>query len=228
MPHPEALDYNSMQPAAPSPFSSRLLIAQIVSVLACVGLVVLATWVLQPPPLQGGTALEKPVTLPPLPMTDEQGHDTTLAESDGKVRLMMFSYSRCTETCPALLFYLKNIYNDLSEKEKDKLQIQIISIDPEYDKPPILKEYLSQYEPKFKGLTGTEKNADKAAEILFAANIKPQPIVVNGKKTMSPRMVGDEIRVINTKGEFVRVYNNPEVLTGVLKRDVSAIIRHYQ
>lgn len=214
--------------SAPSFLSSRRLIAQIVSLVAFFGLVLLALWALRPPPLQGGTALEIPVILPPLAMINEHGQPTTLAESGGKVRLVMFSYSRCTETCPALLFYLKNIYNDLSEKEKEKLWVQIISIDPEYDKPPILKEYLGKYDPKFKGLTGTEKNADKAAEILFAANIKPQPIVVNGKKTMSPRMVGDEIRVINTKGEFVRVYNNPEVLTGVLKRDVSAIIRHYQ
>lgn len=180
-------------------------------------------------PFTGGTALEQPVILPALALTNAAGQPATLQQSDGKMRLSMFAYSRCQETCTALLFYLKNIYHDLDDTQRKKVDVQIITLDPQYDTPAVLRDFLNKYDKRWIGLTGNEENIDKAAELMFAANIKPQPLInEKGEQYgMSPRLHGGEIRIINPKGEFVRVYNNPEVLTGVLKRDMPALIQRH-
>ena len=53
--------------------------------------------------LRGGTALDTPLAVPPLPLTDDRGRPTTLAASDGRLRLVFFGYARCPDVCPVTL-----------------------------------------------------------------------------------------------------------------------------
>jgi len=43
------------------------------------------------------------------------------------------------------------------------VQVLFISLDPERDTPPSLKRYVSAFDPRFVGLTGTSAQVDQAA-----------------------------------------------------------------
>lgn len=199
------------------------------------------------PALMGGTSLDVPVKLPALPLVNDAGAATTLAASDGRMRLLFFGYVHCPDVCPATLASLKNTYATLSPEQQKRVQVQFITVDPANDTPQLVREYLNKFDARFTGLTGESQTIDKAAEALYVANIKPASEMnhahhaaaqtgTNHSTThaddqvsaaQAGRIHGDEVRIISPAGEFVRVYNNLEVINGTLQKDLPALIANY-
>ena len=128
-----------------------------------------------PRPLSGGTALDNPVKVPALPLLSDQGQQTTLAASDGRMRLLFFGFVRCPDVCPVTLASLKNTYAGLSDEQKKRVQVQFITVDPANDTPQLVREYLNKFTPDFTGLTGESAVIDEAAKALYVVNIAPTP-----------------------------------------------------
>lgn len=194
----------------------------------------------------GGTALEQPVTLPPLPLVDERGAARKLSDSEGKLRLVFFGFVRCPDVCPATLAVLKNVHADLTPAQQVRLQVQLVTVDPAHDRPAVLRDYLRRFDPAFTGLTGEAATIDEAARVMFVANVAPQPAATDHSAHASPsgrgassaektgvgaaeaaRIHGDQVSVVDTQGRFVRVYNNAEVISGELERDLPGLLRVY-
>lgn len=197
----------------------------------------------------GGTSLDTPVKLPATALVSDRGAPTTLAASDGRLRLMFFGFVHCPDVCPATLASLKNTYVKLPAEDKKKLQVQFVTVDPQNDTPQLVREYLDRFDPAFTGLTGTSENIDAAAKAMFVGVIKPPPAAEDHSAhggTASPAqnppqsaeelgvsatqaaiIHGDQVSVINPAGEFVRVYNNQEVIEGTLERDLPQLLRDY-
>lgn len=196
-----------------------------------------------PPALVGGTALDQPVKLPALALVNDQGQNTTLAASDGRMRLIFFGYVRCPDVCPTTLAGLKATYGGLTPEQQKKVQIQFITVDPSFDTPQVVREYLHKFDDRFTGLTGKSSTIDEAAKALFVANVKPasmdshtnhtgmgghsSPGAAQVSAPTAARIHGDEVRVVTPAGEFVRVYSNQEALDGTLKHDLAGLIRQY-
>lgn len=193
-----------------------------------------------PPALAGGTALDTPLPVPATPLVDDRGQATTLAASDGRLRLMFFGYARCPDVCPLTLSNLSRVYKTLTPEQKKRVQVQLVSVDPVYDTPNVLREYLDKFDADFTGLTGTPANIDAAARALFVSNVVEEP-AGHGDHTAhseqgqdapvsapaAARIHGDEVRIIDPQGRFVRVYNNAEAMDGTLERDLPGLIRDY-
>lgn len=194
-----------------------------------------------PKPLTGGTQLDTPVKVPALSLINDQGRATTLAASDGRLRLMFFGYVHCPDVCPATLASLKNMYAPLSADQKKRIQVQFVTVDPVVDTPQLVREYLDKFSPDFTGLTGNPDTIDAAAKALFVANIKPAPVdphaghtAATGSTTdanvsaaSAARIHGDQVSIITPAGDFVRVYNNAEAIDGTLQKDLPALIKQY-
>ncbi len=204
-----------------------------------------------PRPLAGGTALDNPVKVPALPLLNDQGKPTTLAASDGRMRLLFFGYVHCPDVCPITLASLKNTYAALTPQQRERVQVQFVTVDPANDTPALVREYLDKFNPAFTGLTGDDANINEAAKSLYAANVAPTPLADahahhggaaatqesdhadadhgddNVSAAVAGRIHGDEVRVITPKGEFVRVYNNQEAIDGTLQKDLPTLIRAY-
>lgn len=194
-----------------------------------------------PQPLAGGTALDNPVTVPALQLVNDQGVATTLAASDGRLRLMFFGYVHCPDVCPATLASLKNTYEALRPEQQKQVQVQFVSVDPVVDTPPLVREYLNKFNTHFTGLTGKPDTIDQAAQALFVANVEPMPADHSHHSghtnhtasadavsaSTAARIHGDEVRIINPAGQLVRVYTNAEALSGTLKADLPALIKQY-
>ena len=93
--------------------------------------------------------------LPSVTMTDQDGKPVAVNELKGKWSLLFFGYTFCPDICPTTLAQLRQIKSELPPEAVDKLQIVLVSVDPNRDTPKQLKQYLGYFDPQFVGLTPT-------------------------------------------------------------------------
>jgi len=91
--------------------------------------------------------------LPEIKMTNLDGHTVQLDELNDKWSLLFFGYTFCPDICPTTLAQLRQIKSELPQAAQDKLQIVLVSVDPNRDTPQQLKQYLGYFDPTFVGLT---------------------------------------------------------------------------
>ncbi|WP_207814903.1 SCO family protein [Pseudomonas sp. 50_B] len=92
-------------------------------------------------------------TLPAVKMLDQDGQTVVIDELKGKWSLLFFGYTFCPDICPTTLAQLRQIKSELPKEAVDKLQVILVSVDPNRDTPQQLKQYLGYFDKDFKGLT---------------------------------------------------------------------------
>jgi protein SCO1/2 len=90
----------------------------------------------------------------PFELIDQTGKRRTDAEFRGKLMIVYFGYTRCPDICPADLMQISLTIDKLGPAGKD-VQPLFISVDPERDTASILADYVSAFNPRLIGLTGT-------------------------------------------------------------------------
>ncbi len=118
------------------------------------------------------TSTDKSVTAAtkPLPIMRGVGGDFTAVGDDGKpfvlsryhgkIVLLFFGYTNCADICPFTLGYLKEVYEKLTPKEQAVVQVVFVTIDPEYDTPEHLQEYIQFFNKNFTAVTGSRAEID--------------------------------------------------------------------
>lgn len=104
----------------------------------------------------GATALGGPFEL--------QSHDgRVVTDKDllGHPSVIFFGYTHCPDVCPTALFEITQVYEALG-KDADRLKTYFITVDPERDDQALLSVYLSSFDPRITGLTGTPEQIQKA------------------------------------------------------------------
>ncbi len=96
-------------------------------------------------------------------MQDASGKLRTLADYKGKVAVVFFGYTQCPDVCPTSMAALAEAM-ELLGKDADKVQVVMISVDPERDTPEVLSAYVQAFNPAFVGLTGTPEQLSKTAK----------------------------------------------------------------
>lgn len=86
-------------------------------------------------------------------LTDPEGHERTLADFRGKAVLLYFGFTQCPDVCPTALIRAAEV-RKLLGADKDRLQVVFITVDPERDTAPMLREYTAAFDPSFLGLSG--------------------------------------------------------------------------
>lgn len=89
-----------------------------------------------------------------LAMIDTQGTQRSLNDFKGKVTVFFFGFTQCPDVCPTAMAELAQALN-LLEADAAKVQVVMISVDPERDTQEILRQYVQTFNPSFIGLTGT-------------------------------------------------------------------------
>ncbi|MHC6223242.1 SCO family protein [Pseudomonas sp. X10] len=102
-------------------------------------------------------------TVPGLQMTDEQGQPVVLDELKGKWSLLFFGYTYCPDICPTTLAQLRQVKSELPKEAVDRLQVILVSVDPNRDTPAQLKQYLGYFDKDFRGVTGSLEDTQKLA-----------------------------------------------------------------
>jgi protein SCO1 len=94
-------------------------------------------------------------------LVSHEGKPFTSAQLKGKPFTIFFGFTYCPEACPTTLLELSNLIKDLGP-DADRLNYLFVSVDPERDTPEQLKLYLSAFDQRIIGLTGT---LDQIADI---------------------------------------------------------------
>jgi protein SCO1/2 len=105
--------------------------------------------------LTAGTLLPQRRTLTPFALTDTDGIPFDQAALQGRWTLLAFGYASCPDVCPLLLQSFRDMQRRLAERQLgDAVRFVFVSVDPERDDLPRLKEYVRYFNPAFVGATG--------------------------------------------------------------------------
>ncbi len=108
-------------------------------------------------------------------LVDQDGAPASLSQFRGRPVLLAFGFTACPDVCPLTLSDFKKVKTHLGAAG-ERVQFAMIFVDPARDTPARLKEYLSQFDPAFVGLTGDKAALDRiAAEFDAAYEIQPKP-----------------------------------------------------
>ncbi|WP_291820497.1 SCO family protein [Bosea sp. (in: a-proteobacteria)] len=97
----------------------------------------------------------------PFTLVDHTGKTVTDADYRGKPMAVFFGFTHCPEVCPTTLVQLANLTRQIGATA-DRLQILLITVDPERDTPQQLALYLQSFDPRVVGLTGSREQVDAA------------------------------------------------------------------
>ena len=86
-------------------------------------------------------------------LKDMNGNNITQESFNGPLTAIFFGFTNCPDVCPMTLNKMDIVLDKLKNKKKN-LKVFFISVDPERDSPEIIKNYLSNFENKFIGITG--------------------------------------------------------------------------
>lgn len=110
-------------------------------------------------------ALPELGAIPRVALTNQEGRATTLEEFRGTPIFVAFFFTRCPSVCPRVVARLKEV--DVALGPSTKAQFALISVDPEFDSPEVLRAYASKYELKsarYSLFTGEHQAISAAAE----------------------------------------------------------------
>ncbi|RCN41626.1 hypothetical protein ANCCAN_12416 [Ancylostoma caninum] len=85
----------------------------------------------------------------------------------GNWLLLYFGFTHCPDICPDEIEKMVKVVDILDSKpEKERIPIKpiFISVDPERDTPPRVKEYCAEFSPKLQGYTGSVEQVNKVAK----------------------------------------------------------------
>jgi protein SCO1/2 len=86
-------------------------------------------------------------------LTDHNGQPRRLADFRGKAVVVFFGFTHCPDVCPTTLAELARALQKLGPAA-DRVQVLMVTVDPERDTPELLKQYVTALDPRFLGLTG--------------------------------------------------------------------------
>ena len=154
----------------------------------------------------------------PFRLMDHTGKRVTEADFKGRFMLLFFGYTFCPDVCVAELQTMGRAMDRLAAKG-DNIVPVFISVDPERDKPAVLKRYVAAFHPRMVGLTGSAaevKAAAKAYKVYYrkAPGAKPGDTKILMDHTSFIYLVGPDGKVV----ALIRGGTRPEVLAKELAR----------
>jgi protein SCO1/2 len=101
------------------------------------------------------TILPEALPLPEFSLLDQDGESFNRASFAGQWSVVFFGFTHCPDICPATLQQLALARAEVIESPGQEFpQIILISVDPERDTPPVLREYIAHFGPGISGVTG--------------------------------------------------------------------------
>ncbi|MCW0235815.1 MAG: SCO family protein [Ferrovibrio sp.] len=99
----------------------------------------------------------------PFSLTDQDGRIVSDKDFAGKLMLVYFGFTNCPDICPTGLQTIALAMDELGA-DAAKVQPILITVDPERDTPPVMKEYVQAFHERLVGLTGTPEQIAAVAK----------------------------------------------------------------
>jgi protein SCO1/2 len=111
-----------------------------------------------------GMVMQSPQPAPDFTLTTHQGQTLRLSDLRGRIVVLYFGYTFCPDVCPATLSEWAKAMRLLGDKA-DQVQLLMITVDPERDTPAKMADYVSHFDPRFLGLSGSPDEIARIATL---------------------------------------------------------------
>lgn len=98
----------------------------------------------------------------PFALVDQDGRPRTDKDFRGKLLLIYFGFTFCSDACPTELQSIAQAIDRLGPAG-EAIQPLFITVDPQVDTPAGLKSYVALFHPRLMGLTGDPREIRKVA-----------------------------------------------------------------
>jgi protein SCO1 len=170
--------------------------AFLAGLVVCFGVVLIVTGQLSAPVAQQIAAIGGPFKL-----VDQDGNQVTDKDMKGRPFLVFFGFTHCPDVCPTTLFEVSEILRALGP-DAERTRALFITVDPERDTPPVMKDYLSSFDPHLSGLTG-DAAAVAAVAKAYRVYFKKVPLDQGGY-TMDHTAI---VYLMDKQGRFVAPFS---------------------
>jgi len=151
-------------------------------------------------------------------LTDQNGQAVSDAHYRGRALLVFFGFIRCPDICPTSMSYAADLLEELGA-DSDRLQVVFITVDPERDTPEALKDYLTNFDPRIAGLTGTAEQIAAVAKT-FGVYYAKRPLEGQDDYTMDHSTA---FYFVGTDGILQRAYSLQRG-AGEMTKDIRAAL----
>ncbi len=97
-----------------------------------------------------------------LELADHTGKPRRLEDFRGKAVVLFFGFTHCPDICPTTLADIAGAVKSLGP-DAERVQVLMVSVDPERDTPESLAKYVTAFDPRFLGLRGDLAATKKVA-----------------------------------------------------------------
>jgi protein SCO1 len=174
----------------------------------------------------GSTALAAvPAPLPresvyqlPAPLQDQAGHKFEWRTRRGKPQLVAMFYTSCPFICPLIVDSGKGVENALAPAELARLEILLISMDPERDTPAALAQVAQRRKLDTTRWTLASPQSDDVRAVAGVLGIRYRKLADGGFNHTSALVLLDAEGRIVARTEKIGSVPDPEFLAAVRKQ----------
>ncbi len=164
---------------------------------------------------------EQARALPEFELIDHNRQALTRQQLNGQWSLMFFGFIHCPDICPVSLQTLAEMVKAIDDSDvSDVLQIYFVSVDPDRDSPELLADYVTYFNPDFKGATAPLDQLTPLTRSLGIAH------TIRNKTDDNPHYDVDHstaIVLINPQAEYAGLFGAPQEAQA-MARDMARII----
>ncbi|MDX1949700.1 MAG: SCO family protein [Rickettsiales bacterium] len=146
-------------------------------------------------------------------LTDQNGNKFTQENLKDKYSLVYFGFTHCPMICPTALSSISLTMEKLGQ-EAEKFQPVFITTDPERDTQERLKEYLVNFNSNIIGLTGSEKELEKAKKA-YKVYAEKSGITKDGGYDMNHSSI---IYVMNKQGKYISHFTHASPVDEIISK----------
>ena len=114
---------------------------------------------------------------PPFTLTDQTGAAFDSQALAGRVTLMDFVYTHCTDACPLLSATFQEAQRKLAADKLlgSRIMLVSLSVDPQHDTPPVLAEYGQQFKADPSGWKLLTGDWDQVYDVVTGLKLATRP-----------------------------------------------------
>lgn len=146
------------------------------------------------------------IKVSPFSFTNQNEEEVSLEDLKGEVWLAQFVFTNCTTVCGPMMHNMAELQDALIEEGVEDYKLVSFTVDPVFDKPDVLLDYLNRFAPKdpskWEMLTGY-----KQQEIIDLAKKSFVTIVAPAREGEDQVTHGVYFVLVDQEGTVLKTYN---------------------